>query len=115
MNTCGNRATVRWLEVTALNAMTSERDPHDARFGTTRGSLSTFFLGRTWRYWLAELNNHRPVRSTCWPCPCRSGCDSSTRCRAGDARDQEGALGRLRRLQTYKLAYSPSARSHYTM
>src|SRR5262249_36861107 len=57
----GNSATMRWLESTALNAMTGgqgERDPHDARFGTTRGSLSTFFLGRTWRYWLAELNNH---------------------------------------------------------
>jgi hypothetical protein len=57
----GNSATMRWLESTALNAMTSgqgERGPHDARFGTTRGSLSTFFLGRTWRYWLAELNNH---------------------------------------------------------
>jgi hypothetical protein len=57
----GNSATVRWLEATALDAMTSgqgERDPHDARFGTTRGSLSTFFLGRSWRYWLAELNNH---------------------------------------------------------
>jgi hypothetical protein len=61
MDAFGNSATVRWLEATALNAMTSgqgERDPHDARFGTTRGSLSTFFLGRTWRYWLAELNNH---------------------------------------------------------
>jgi Uncharacterised nucleotidyltransferase len=57
----GNSATVRWLEATALSAMTSgqgERDPHDARFGTTRGSLSTFFLGRSWRYWLAELSNH---------------------------------------------------------
>ena len=50
MDTLGNSATVRWLEATALNAMTSgqgERDPHDARFGTTRGSLSTFFLSRT--------------------------------------------------------------------
>ena len=34
----------------------SERDPHVARFGTTRGSLSTFLLGETWRYRLAELN-----------------------------------------------------------
>jgi Uncharacterised nucleotidyltransferase len=54
-------ATVRWLEATALKAMTSgqgERDPHDVRFGTTRGSLSTFFLNRSWRYWLAELNYH---------------------------------------------------------
>jgi hypothetical protein len=53
-------ATVRWLEATALNAMTTgrgERDPHEARFGTTRGSLSTFLLNRSWRYWLAELNN----------------------------------------------------------
>jgi hypothetical protein len=61
MATLANGATVRWLEATALNAMTSgqgERDPHDARFGTTRGSLSTFFLSRSWRYRLAELNLH---------------------------------------------------------
>jgi hypothetical protein len=54
-------ATVRWLEATALHAMTSgqgERDPHEARFGTTRGSFSTFLLNRNWRYWLTELNNH---------------------------------------------------------
>jgi hypothetical protein len=46
-------ATVRWLETTALNAMTighGERDPHEVRFGTTRGSLSTFLLSRSWRY-----------------------------------------------------------------
>ena len=35
-----------------------EHDPHDARFGTTRGSLSTFLLSRSWRYRLAELNFH---------------------------------------------------------
>jgi hypothetical protein len=54
-------ATVRWLEATALRAMTAgggERDPHDARFGTTRGSLSTFLLSPSWRYRLAELNLH---------------------------------------------------------
>jgi len=54
-------ATVRWLEATALKALTSgqgERDPHEARFGTTRGSFSTFLLNRGRRYWLAELNNH---------------------------------------------------------
>jgi hypothetical protein len=54
-------ATVRWLTATALNAMTTgqgERDPHDARFGTTRGSLSTFLLRRNWRYWMAELRIH---------------------------------------------------------
>jgi hypothetical protein len=61
MATLGKSATVRWLEATALEAMTtgqSERDPHDARFGTTRGSLSTFLLSRGWRYRLAELNLH---------------------------------------------------------
>jgi len=61
MATLANGAAVRWLEATALNAMTSgqgERDLHDARFGTTRGSLSTFFLSRSWRYRLAELNLH---------------------------------------------------------
>jgi Uncharacterised nucleotidyltransferase len=57
----GKSLTVRWLEATAVNAMTagqSEREPHEVRFGTTRGSLSTFLLSRGWRYRLAELNNH---------------------------------------------------------
>jgi hypothetical protein len=52
-------ATLRWLEATALNAMTAgqgELDPHEVRFGTTRGSLSTFLLSRSWRYQLAELS-----------------------------------------------------------
>ena len=52
------RPKVRWLEKTALNVMTvggGEQDPHDVRFGTTRGSLSTFLLGQSWRYHLAEL------------------------------------------------------------
>ena len=60
MATIGRNPTDRWLEATALKAMTrgqGEDDPHDARFGTTRGSLSTFLLSRSWRYWLAELNN----------------------------------------------------------
>jgi hypothetical protein len=47
--------TMRWLEATALKAMTSEYDPHEVRFGTTRGSLSTVLLSRSWRYQLAEL------------------------------------------------------------
>jgi Uncharacterised nucleotidyltransferase len=53
--------TMRWLEATALKAMTTgqgECEPHDARFGTTRGSLSTFLLRRSWRYKLTELNVH---------------------------------------------------------
>jgi hypothetical protein len=57
----GNSLTGRWLEATAVNAMTvgqGEREPRDVRFGTTRGSLSTFLLSRTWRYRLAELKNH---------------------------------------------------------
>jgi hypothetical protein len=61
METLGSSAADRWLEATALKAMTrgqGEDDPHDTRFGTTRGSLSTFLLSRSWRYWLAELNNH---------------------------------------------------------
>jgi hypothetical protein len=59
--TLGQSAVVRWLEATALSAMTTgkgEGDPHDAPFGTTRGSLSTFLLSRSWRYRLAELNAH---------------------------------------------------------
>ena len=35
-----------------------EDDPHEARFGTTRGSLSTFLLSRNWRYWLADMRYH---------------------------------------------------------
>jgi Uncharacterised nucleotidyltransferase len=59
--TLDKSATVRWLEATALKAMTTghgEQDPHDARFGTTRGSLSTLFFRRSWRYRLAELKIH---------------------------------------------------------
>jgi hypothetical protein len=59
--TLDQSAVVRWLEATALSAMTTgkgEGDPHDAPFGTTRGSLSTFLLSRSWRYRLAELNAH---------------------------------------------------------
>ena len=61
MATLAKGATVRWLEATALRAMTAgkgELEPREQRFGTTRGSLSTFLLGRSWRYWLAELNLH---------------------------------------------------------
>ena len=36
----------------------SEREPREKRFGTTRGSLSTFLLGRSWRYRLSELGIH---------------------------------------------------------
>jgi hypothetical protein len=52
--------TMQWLEITALNAMTGgqiEREPRDRRFGTTRGSFSTFLLSRGWRYQVAELRN----------------------------------------------------------
>jgi hypothetical protein len=52
---------VRWLEATALNALNTgqgEREPRQERFGTTRGSLSTFLLRRTWRYRLSELAFH---------------------------------------------------------
>jgi Uncharacterised nucleotidyltransferase len=61
MATLPRGATVRWLEATALNAMTAsqgELEPREQRFGTTRGSLSTLLLRRDWRYWLAELNLH---------------------------------------------------------
>jgi hypothetical protein len=54
-------AAVRWLEATALGAIAANRgesDPHDVRFGTTRGSLSTFLLRPGWRYWIAELKTH---------------------------------------------------------
>jgi Uncharacterised nucleotidyltransferase len=59
--TLDKSATLRWLEATALNAVTTgqgEHHPHEVRFGTTRGSLSTFLLSRSWRYRLAELRVH---------------------------------------------------------
>jgi hypothetical protein len=59
MATLAKGATVRWLEATALRAMTAgqgELEPREKRFGTTLGSLSTFLLGRSWRYRLTELN-----------------------------------------------------------
>lgn len=52
---------LRWLESTALDAMTagnSEIEPRDRLFGTTRGSVSGFLLGQSWRYWLAEIKIH---------------------------------------------------------
>ena len=61
MTMLAKNVTARWLEATALRAMTrgqGECDPHDARFGTTRGSLSTFLLSPSWRYRLSELNIH---------------------------------------------------------
>jgi hypothetical protein len=56
-----NSAIAHWLEATALAAMTSDQgdhEPHDTRFGTTRGSLSTLLLSPSWRYRLAELKVH---------------------------------------------------------
>ena len=53
--------TLRWLEATALKAMSAgkgELEPRQVLFGTTRGSFSTFFLRNDWRYWLAELKIH---------------------------------------------------------
>ncbi len=48
--------TLRWLVSTALKAMTEgAHDPHEVRFGTTRGSLSTVLLSHSWRYRFAEL------------------------------------------------------------
>jgi hypothetical protein len=61
VETIGKSFSMPWLEATALKAMTtgqSEREPRDARFGTTRGSISTFLLSRSWRYMLTELSIH---------------------------------------------------------
>jgi hypothetical protein len=61
MEMLGRSAKVRWLQKTALKAMTvgrGEREPREVRFGTTWGTLSAFLLGRGWRYYLAELKNH---------------------------------------------------------
>jgi hypothetical protein len=56
----GESPRVRWLQGTALSAMTvdqDERRPLDVRFGTTRGSLSALLLGQNWRYRVTELRN----------------------------------------------------------
>jgi Uncharacterised nucleotidyltransferase len=61
MTTLSKSARLRWLQATALSAMTTgqgEGDPHEVRFGTSRGSLSTFLLSSSWRYWLRELKLH---------------------------------------------------------
>jgi hypothetical protein len=53
-------ASMRWLEATALKAMTArggELEPHKLLFGTTRGRISSFLLGHDRRYWLAELKS----------------------------------------------------------
>jgi hypothetical protein len=58
MATFTKSATVRWLEGTAMKALTTgqgERERHEVRFGTTRGSLSTVLLSRNWRYQLTEF------------------------------------------------------------
>jgi hypothetical protein len=60
MKKLGESPKVRWLQETALAAMTAgsgEREPRETRFGTTRGSLSALLLGETWRYRLAEMRN----------------------------------------------------------
>jgi hypothetical protein len=60
-NSKKNSTVMHLLEATALAAMTSdqgEHEPHDARFGTTRGSLSTLLLNPSWRYRFAELKAH---------------------------------------------------------
>jgi len=57
--TLDKSVTMRWLEATAVKAMTTgrgEQEPHEVPFGTSRGSLSTFLLSRSWRYHLAELS-----------------------------------------------------------
>jgi hypothetical protein len=46
---------IRWLEGTALKALTWEAEPQERRFGTTRGSMSTFILNGRWQYQVAEL------------------------------------------------------------
>src|SRR5262249_34816973 len=59
--TLDKSATLRWLETTALKALATgqgEHTPHEVRFGTTRGSLSTVLLSRGWRYRMAELRLH---------------------------------------------------------
>jgi hypothetical protein len=61
MSQLNKSAMTRWLAATALNAMTvggGEYEPRGQPFGTTRGSLSTFLLSRSWRYRLAELRVH---------------------------------------------------------
>jgi hypothetical protein len=56
----GSSRKARWLQQTAIKAMTiggAERDPHEQRFGTTQGSLAAFLLGESWPYRWAELRH----------------------------------------------------------
>ena len=49
MTTIRNSPKLRWLEETALNAITAgrgEREPHDERFGTTQAACRHFFSAR---------------------------------------------------------------------
>jgi hypothetical protein len=82
MATLDKSATMRWLVATALKAMTTgqgEHDPHEVRFGTTRGSLSTFLLSRRWRYQLAELGVNFTNPLMYLPSHYRNNCSSSIR------------------------------------
>jgi hypothetical protein len=62
---------IRWLENTALNAITCQIEPRKRRFGTTRGSMSTFLLNKGCAYHLAELKtlliNQQDVLRLCLP------------------------------------------------
>jgi hypothetical protein len=58
--TLDRHVSMRWLEVTALKAMSAgggELEPHKLLFGSTRGSISRLLVGQDWHYWLAELKS----------------------------------------------------------
>jgi len=69
-------------KATALNAIITSQGELERRedgFKTTRGTVSTFFLSRNWRYRLAQLSIHLTKQIdalTLWPHG-RSRCDSS--------------------------------------
>lgn len=82
MATLDKGLTVRWLETTALNAMTAgqgEQDLYDVRFGTTRGSVLTFHISPSWRYRLTELGVHFTNPLMYLPSDYRNHCSSSVR------------------------------------
>src|SRR5262249_44843223 len=66
-------ATVRWLEVLAMMAMTADREPAEERFGATLNALARFLLRSDWRYSLTELKVYSisPVDILTLPLPKR--------------------------------------------
>ena len=70
----------RWLEETALRTVTlgqGELDPRDVRFGTTRGTLSTFLVGQVGPTAQQNCAIGPSTKPMSWPCRYRQDCGFS--------------------------------------